>query len=124
VPTPDRLFRWFIRDRRAGDAPILVADPAKFESQLGFKAMRPDLGKKQLRSSQRLCDLNSRRLLSVIDGALAASSPNKPPRKPAGRSLPARPPGGLQCQVGPARSVASEVMSLSNEDSPGCDRKY
>ena len=33
-----------VRERRAGDPPILVADPSKSESGLGFKASRSDLG--------------------------------------------------------------------------------
>jgi UDP-glucose 4-epimerase/UDP-arabinose 4-epimerase len=33
-----------VRERRAGDPPILVADPSKSESGLGFKARRSDLG--------------------------------------------------------------------------------
>jgi len=33
-----------MRERRAGDPPVLVADPAKAECQLGFKATRSDLG--------------------------------------------------------------------------------
>ncbi|WP_342722985.1 UDP-glucose 4-epimerase GalE [Bradyrhizobium sp. B097] len=33
-----------VRDRRAGDPPILVADPTRSESGLGFKASRSDLG--------------------------------------------------------------------------------
>jgi UDP-arabinose 4-epimerase len=33
-----------IRERRAGDPAILVADPARAEQQLGFKARRSDLG--------------------------------------------------------------------------------
>jgi UDP-glucose 4-epimerase/UDP-arabinose 4-epimerase len=33
-----------VRERRAGDPAILVADPSKAEQQLGFRAQRSDLG--------------------------------------------------------------------------------